>query len=527
MAPLGLTRRDVLAAFLGAPVAAACARRPPPRPPGEIVGASDGFGHRLRDEPPPRAPSFDPRRVVIVGGGVAGLAAGWRLLRDGFDDFVLCELEDAPGGTARAGDAYPWGAHYVPAPQRENRALCALLDEMDILDGVDADGEPRVAEQHLVRDPEERVYYRGRWYEGQYLHAGASAEDERQLAAFLAEIQRWVDFRDGKGRRAFTLPTAHASDDADITALDRETFRDWAGRRRFNSPRLLWLLDYACRDDYGCSLDETSAWAGVFYFAARATRSAAETRPLMTWPRGNGHLVAHLWSKLAGRASLGEAACDVAPGDDGIDVTLRSRADAVRGLRAERVIWAAPQLVARRVIRGHAGGGFQYGAWMVANLHLRDRPHGRGFPLAWDNVLYDSPSLGYVVATHQRGPEYGPTVFTYYFPLLGDDARARLLAAGQPEWADVALADLARAHPDLPALTQRLDVMRWGHAMVRPRPGFRWGTDRAAAERPFRNVHFACSDLSGVALFEEAFDHGVRAAEEVLASLGRPVESLR
>ena len=44
MAPLGLTRRDVLGAFLGAPVAAACARRPPPRPPGEVVGASAGFG---------------------------------------------------------------------------------------------------------------------------------------------------------------------------------------------------------------------------------------------------------------------------------------------------------------------------------------------------------------------------------------------------------------------------------------------------------------------------------------------------
>jgi len=40
-------------------------------------------------------------------------------------------------------------------------------------------------------------------------------------------------------------------------------------------------------------------------------------------------------------------------------------------------------------------------------------------------------------------------------------------------------------------------------------------------------VHFAGADLSGVALFEEAFDHGVRAAEEVLAAQGLPVEAVR
>jgi len=32
--------------------------------------------------------------------------------------------------------------------------------------------------------------------------------------------------------------------------------------------------------------------------------------------------------------------------------------------------------------------------------------------------------------------------------------------------------------------------------------------------------HFAHSDLSGVALFEEAFYHGLRAAEEILAERG-------
>ena len=153
--------------------------------------------------------------------------------------------------------------------------------------------------------------------------------------------------------------------------------------------------------------------------------------------------------------------------------------------------------------------------------HIGEPASGsRGFPLAWDNVFYDSPSLGYVVATHQRGLDRGPTVFTYYYPLTDADprqARSRLIAAGRDEWAEVALADLTRAHPDIRELTERLDVMRWGHAMIRPQPGFMWSESRRAAAVSYRGIHFAHSDLSGVALFEEAFYHGTRAADEVLA----------
>jgi hypothetical protein len=88
------------------------------------------------------------------------------------------------------------------------------------------------------------------------------------------------------------------------------------------------------------------------------------------------------------------------------------------------------------------------------------------------------------------------------------------------------LTDLSRAHPDLRGLVERLDVMRWGHAMIQPVPGFIWGGSRAAARRPAGGIHFAHSDLSGVALFEEAFYHGVRAAEEVLTERGLKVDTI-
>ncbi|HXY34160.1 MAG TPA: FAD-dependent oxidoreductase, partial [Planctomycetaceae bacterium] len=179
---------------------------------------------------------------------------------------------------------------------------------------------------------------------------------------------------------------------------------------------------------------------------------------------------------------------------------------------------------------------FQYSPWLVANLHLRDRPRDRGFPLAWDNVLYEGRSLGYVTATHQTGRDYGPTVLTWYAALCdegsGDPprqasiARQRLLDMTWAEAAEVVLNDLESAHPDIRPLVERLDVMKWGHAMVRPRTGFVWSQARRSAAEPFGPIHFAGTDLSGVALCEEAVYHGVRAAEEALRGLGRPADSL-
>jgi protoporphyrinogen oxidase len=536
------TRREILAAFLGVPAAlAACnsQQKQPPLPPGELVGASDAIGHRIRDGLKITLSEARPERVrvVIVGGGIAGLSAARRLLNAGVEDFVLLELEQAPGGTARSGTSplvpYPWGAHYLPAPMGSNQPLVSLLEEMGIIEARDDEGEPIIAEQFLCRDPEERVFYRGRWYEGLYLNAGATAEDAAQLAAFNAEVSRLVAWRDSRGRRAFSIPVATGSDDDEIVGLDKITMSEWLDRRGWRSERLRWLIDYGCRDDYGLTIEQTSAWAGFFYFCSRVARPGGDSRPLITWPEGNGRLVSYLYGKVKSKVQLGLAAAEIIPSDPagkrGVDVVAvdHEGRNPVR-FQADFVIFAAPHFLSGYVIRSYRDNPpahveeFQYGAWMVANLFLKDRPKDRGFPLAWDNVLYESPSLGYVVATHQRGLDRGPTVFTYYYPLCDTDprkARSRLLEAGREEWADVALTDLSRAHPEIRTIVERIDVMRWGHAMIRPRPDFIWSEARRTASKPYRGVHFAHTDLSGVPLFEEAFYHGNRAADEIVSKL--------
>jgi hypothetical protein len=523
-------------------------------PDGEIVGQSDALGHKLQQgwRPVPSADAWQDTQVVIVGGGIAGLSAAWRLLRAGFNDFVVLELEQAPGGTSRSGrndvSMFPWAAHYVPAPQKEDRTLVRLLTEMRVIEGTSQAGQPIVAEQFLCRDPQERIFYKGQWYEGLYLHAGADAEDQRQFAAFMQDISRWVAWRDSKGRPAFALPVAAASDDADVQALDRITMHDYLAQKGWTSPRLRWYVEYACRDDYGTLLPGTSAWAGLFYFCARVSKPGEEAEPLITWPEGNGRIADYLHAQVASRVKLAIAVTDITgapfspplqgegPGERSVQVTAFDRAAGkATGYRARRVIFAAPQFLARYLLaeyRDHPPEHirqFEYSPWLVANLTLRDSPatpwrktlDGRGFPVSWDNVLYESPSLGYVVATHQTD-ERGPTVLTWYHAFCessAKDARALLLQGNWQHWAQVVLSDLERAHPGIRSLVTRLDLMRWGHAMVRPRPGFIFSPARRQAAQAVGNIHFAHTDLSGVALIEEALYHGVRAAEDVLTAL--------
>lgn len=535
-----LTRRHFLGAMTLPWWAAACRGvRDDDRIEGEIVGPSVSIGHRLRERAAivPPLDSWRDVAVAIVGGGVAGLAAGRALLQRGVERFVVLELEPVVGGTARAGasgvTAYPWGAHYLVLPDSSDRPMIDFLSEHGVLDSSGQDEAPRAAERYLCRDPQERLFLHGRWYEGTYPLAGASAADRAELARFQQVVARWAAVRDQRGRPAFGSPLSRCSDDPDLLVLDRLCAAEWLDREGFRSTRLRWWLEYACRDDYGAKLTATSAWALLFYFASRL-QTSGEERPIVTWPSGNGWLVERLARGLGNRVESGWAVASIDDraaehADRPVELVLVSHDGArARGIRAQRVIFAAPLRIAPYLLRRapaeriEAWRQFEQSAWLVANLHLDQRPAGHGFAPAWDSVIYASPSLGYVTATHQSGRDHGPTVLTYYMAFADDDpspARQRLLEADWSALKEGVVTDLERAHPDLRQLVRRIDLMRWGHAMVRPKPGLISGAARQLAQRPLGKVHFAHTDLSGVALFEEAFDHGCRAATEVAAAL--------
>ena len=501
---------------------------------GGFNGASPDRGHLLRKRPSSTTPPI-PRRcdVLIAGGGIAGLSAARVLRQAGVEDFALLELEDAAGGNSRAGRvggiACPLGAHYLPVPGDEAGEVRDYLEELGI--AKRAAGRWTYDERHLVHSPQERLFFNGRWQEGLLPVQGVSARTLEQYRLFskrVAQAQR---------RARFTLP-ARGPVAASHRALDAITFLSWLDRAGLADEHLRWYLDYCCRDDYGAGIATVSAWAGLHYFASRhgfqAPGEEGERDQVLTWPEGNGWLASRLAQPLGERLQPGRVVLSIAPLRQGVEVLAWD----VAGQRVERweagqCIMALPLFIAARVMGtppralADAAPRLRYAPWVVANVHI-DRPlHDRpGAPPSWDNVLYGAQGLGYVNAGHQNvNPLPEPTVLTWYRS-LGDQAggREQLLARNWESWRDEVLDELSVPHPDLRARTLRVEVARYGHAMAVPVPGMRASTALAALRRPqpgmWRRLHFAHGDLSGYSIFEEAFTHGYRAGQAVLAALG-------
>jgi len=499
--PLKSSRRQ----FLGAAIVGLVPKTDRPVA-GSFVHDSHPLGHRLRD----RAAFQRPRQtlkipVVIVGGGIAGLSAAWHLDRRGFRDFVLLEMEAHAGGNSRWGEneitPYPWAAHYVPVPDKGATLVRELFQELGVLTAGGWD------ERYLCFAPQERLYLHGRWQDGIEPAVAATTRDREQYRRFQQLI---AGFRAGG---QFTVPMETG---ARPSPLDRVSMAGWLRDQRLDSPYLNWYVNYACRDDYGAMADGVSAWAGIHYFASRDP----EDKGPLTWPEGNGWIVRRLLAKLNRFVRTGSVVHHIAPQGRRWRV-LTEQTEYL----ADAVIFAAPTYLAPYLIEGAPPtAALEYSPWLTANLTLDRLPRERGSGPAWDNVLYDSPSLGYVVATHQSLRSHiDRTVWTYYWALAEDTpaaGRRRLLERDWAYWKEAILNDLGRAHPDIRACVSRIDILRLGHAMIRPGVGFLLSDARRRLAGRVGALFFANSDLSGLSLFEEAQYRGVKAADRALQLLG-------
>ncbi len=519
---------------------------PPPAPGAVLGGARMARGHRVwapLQHAPEGIQDGDEVDVLIVGAGVAGLAAAWRLRRAGFPGSVaIVELADRIGGTATWGEGergpYALGAHYVTMPNPENLPMRRLLHALGVITGfagVPASGpgplagRPRYDPAHLCLAPQERLWVGGAWSDGLW-PAVASAEDDAQKAAFDAVVARLAAAVGADGRPAFSIPTARASHDPRFRSLAARSFADWLDAQGLTSPVLRWWLEYGTRDDYGTTLAQTSAWAGLHYHCARRP-DPADDRDLgthvLTWPAGNGWLVQGLARLAETPVSTGQLVRAIDP-ETG-HCAIEDAAGALRGLRAGHVVLAVPAPVRARLVGAPTDPAVPLptaAPWRVAALQVSALPAGRGVGLAWDSVVYGNPDLGYISSAHQSARYGGPTVLTWYEALTGDprSARAPLVGARYEDERDHVLAALLPAHPDLPAVLERLDIWHWGHGTVRPTVGLHTSAAGVAAlaplARPQGRVIAAHTDLSGLSLFEEALWHGISAAEWVLAERG-------
>ncbi len=461
---------------------------------GGFVNDSFSRGHQIRDHKPFPAPTETRRTpLAIVGGGMAALCAAWRLEKRGFRDYVVLEMEPAAGGNSRSGNnsvsAYPWGAHYLPVPNAKATLARELCEDFGLLKNGAWD------ERALCFAPQERLFIHGRWQE----------EIEPQFDSI--QMKRFGErIREFRASGEFTIPSRVGAPSS--SKLDALTMSAWMKQEGFISPYLNWFVDYSCRDDYGASARDTSAWAGIHYFASR---EPDEKGPL-TWPEGNGWLLKQLLKRVGEKVHADSAVTAITR--SGRRWTVRTPQIA---WLADTVIYAAPTFLAPYLIEGLPH--FEprtYSPWLTANLTLDRLPRsGEGAEPAWDNVIYGSPTLGYVDATHQSlSTRKDRAVWTFYWALTEgtpQENRKLLLARDWAWWRDAVLHDLERAHPDIRQCVSNIDVMQFGHAMARPVPGF-----LSAKQPECEGIYFANSDRSGFSIFEEAQYWGVLAADQAL-----------
>ncbi len=161
-----------------------------------IRGANATVGHLLRDQQEIRPPvSVSDVDVLIVGGGVSGLSAARYLVKQGYNDIKLLELDDRLGGNARWSEnevsAFPCGAHYVPIPNNNLTEYLEFLQESNVIIGYDDNGLPIYNELHLCFDPEERLFINGIWQEGLVPDYGVPAPEKEQVRRFLQQMDQF------------------------------------------------------------------------------------------------------------------------------------------------------------------------------------------------------------------------------------------------------------------------------------------------------------------------------------------------
>lgn len=474
---------------------------------GSFVNDSFARGHQLRD----RIAFSTPKQtikvpVVIIGGGIAGLSAAWRLEKSGFHDFVLLEMEDSAGGNARWGEneitAYPWAAHYVPVPGKKSVYLRELFEDLGVLKDSVWD------ERHLCFTPQERLYLYGKWQDGIEPAIGLTSAEREYFKRFEEQIERY------RATGKFTVPMELGLS-ADSAELDRVSFYDWLRNQGMDGKLFNWYMNYCCRDDYGATTDQVSAWAGIQYFASREP----EEKGPLTWPEGNGWIVRRLLERIGKYIRTGQMVHKIAPGKTSVSVYAGETE-----YQTQFVIFAAPTHIAPYLIAGMQPlKDFIYSPWLTANLTLERYPRNYGGDPTWDSVFLDSPTLGYVDATHQSLSTYQErTVWTFYWALAeGTPATNRylLLEKDWNYWKEAILADLERVHHDIRDCVSRIDIMRLGHAMARPVVGAIFSPERSQLKKAHDRIYFANSDMSGFSIFEEAQYRGITAANKILGHL--------
>jgi protoporphyrinogen/coproporphyrinogen III oxidase len=433
-------------------------------------------------------------RAIVVGAGIAGLTAGFRLKEAGFAVTVI-EAEDHVGGRMATieRDGFRLDTAAAILPTTYTRMVKLIADA-----GLAGEVVPTSDLVGIVRD---KTVHRLR------SHAKTDGLTTKLLspAAKLQLVKLVADLVRARDRLDW-YDLGRAAD------LDVETARQYADRR-LSKEILDWIIDPALGSLFVASPERLSSVD--FLFAVRNILGGS----FFNSPKGVGFLpeglARHVDVELSARCT------SVEERTGGVTVTWDRAGEAERVEEADVCVIALSGLAMLAVypqidpVRRAVVEDIEYSTCVDVHLGLSEEPAEESMMIQVPSR--EHPDLCVIVLDHNRAPGRAPAgkglLTSYWHTAWGDQQWER----GDSEIVDVALPVIDRILPGAANSVEFAHVQRWRPAVVMSRPGtYRELARFTAATDPAARVQL-CGDYLSASTTHASLCSGERAAERIIS----------
>lgn len=464
-------------------------------------------------------------QCIIIGGGISGLVAAWKLYRLGVSDIVILEKDDRMGGlccsdtingiTGARASAYP------SFPFDEN--MTELYEELNFVRVDKKTRKITVNPDYVLRPPYDQIFMEGKWIADPFESEGinqlpVSQKTKSDLAALGEDLDKLYEWADAKGNAAFDCPVDYSS--KKMRYLDSMTLGEYALSKGWGL-EMVKIFDPLLKSAYGLGHDRISAWAALDILADELLPADAGEQSI-GFPGGNAFFAESLVEKLdKNQLKTNTIVTQIKQNDNVVLVGVVENGK-LKGYKALTIIFAAPQFMTPYLIsdlpeeRLLAAQEFEYCSYVVANLEVSKTPEG----LSYSNQLVgDFTMSDFIVAdwtTHSdplKAPVNRKNLLTAYCPLTADD-RSLLLSPSVEEWQSKILNDFDKTVPGVRETATGFHLYRWGHAFSVPKKGWVFSKARMLSRKPLERIFFAHADVEGIPTIDHAIAGGFRAAVE-------------
>lgn len=327
--------------------------------PHDILWNLDGYIAKKGGIPAPT----EKRNVVIVGGGMSGLIAGWYTKEK---NPLILEQDPHFGGNSKGemmkDAAYSIGAAYITIPD-EGSDVEKFLKDIGLLD-----------ELKLEKSEDTEFNFRNKLIKGFW----EGKTDPQNAAEFIkvdAELRRIYNdaFPD------IPLTKESQISEAELKKLDSISFEKWLSDT-FGTvhPHILEYFQLYCWSSFNASIDEISAAQGLNFVAS-------EVDGVLALPGGNAAITQRLYEKLQAATTkdslrAGAFVLRVEKKKDGdVWVTYEDAQGSVKTIATKKCIVASPKFVAKHIVTNLP----------AEQAKLMDWIEHRGYIVA--NAIYNSP----------------------------------------------------------------------------------------------------------------------------------------